>query len=344
MKRIRPETSTFYSFLSKRLSILKKIFFAAIVFTLFISCNKDEPNNPDMDFRQAMREFVIGISGYAKGIKPGFMIIPQNGIELVSVNGEENGLPHIPYLSSIDGIGQEDLLYGYNNDDQATPTIEKNYLRAFLDIAKEEGKTILVTDYVSTHGKVDDSYVQNNMAGYISFAAPERELTVIPAYPNPLYHENNNMLFSLNGVSNFLYLINTEQYPSKIDFIHAVTATNYDLLIMDLFFDGSSSFTIDEINQLKNKANGGKRLVVSYLSIGEAEDYRYYWQPAWSAQKPTWMDEENPAWQGNYKVNYWNTEWQSIIFGNDNSYLKKIVDAGFDGIYLDIIDAFEYYE
>ena len=56
------------------------------------------------------------------------------------------------------------------------------------------------------------------------------------------------------------------------------------------------------------------------------------------------MDAENPNWAGNFKVKYWNTEWQNIIYGNDNSYLKKILNAGFDGVYLDIIDAFEYYE
>ena len=33
-----------------------------------------------------------------------------------------------------------------------------------------------------------------------------------------------------------------------------------------------------------------------------------------------------------------------IIYGNNNSYLEKILDAGFDGVYLDIIDAFEYFE
>ena len=37
-------------------------------------------------------------------------------------------------------------------------------------------------------------------------------------------------------------------------------------------------------------------------------------------------------------------QWQEIIYGNDNSYVKKILDAGLDGVYLDIIDAFEYFE
>ncbi len=113
---------------------------------------------------------------------------------------------------------------------------------------------------------------------------------------------------------------------------------------MDLFFKDGTEFSSTEISQLKNKANGGKRLIISYMSIGEAENYRYYWQNNWNTTKPTWLDAENPNWAGNYKVKYWNTEWQNIIYGNDNSYLKKIVNANFDGVYLDIIDAFEYYE
>jgi cysteinyl-tRNA synthetase len=80
------------------------------------------------------------------------------------------------------------------------------------------------------------------------------------------------------------------------------------------------------------------------MSIGESEDYRYYWQASWNTAKPEWMNAENPDWPGNFKVKYWHTEWQSIIYGNDGSYLKKILDAGFDGVYLDIIDAFEFYE
>jgi cysteinyl-tRNA synthetase len=167
----------------------------------------------------------------------------------------------------------------------------------------------------------------------------------IPLYPNPIYAVNNQVIATLGDAKNFLYLINPQSYATKTDFISAVTATNYDLLIMDIFFnDGVTQFTSAEITQLKNKANGGKRLVISYMSIGEAEDYRYYWQSSWNSTKPIWLAEENPDWPGNFKVWYWEKDWQDIIFGNNSSYLKKILDAGFDGVYLDIIDAFEYYE
>ena len=32
------------------------------------------------------------------------------------------------------------------------------------------------------------------------------------------------------------------------------------------------------------------------------------------------------------------------MYGNNSSYTKMILDAGFDGAYLDIIDGYEYFE
>ena len=309
------------------------------------SCNKDKTNlADDMDYKQKMRDFVIGISVYAKAIKPNFLIVPQNGIELVTQNGETTGQPETAYLNAIDANGQEDLFYGYDNDDLATTAINNNYLKGFLNISKNAGKKIFVTDYCFTNSKITNSYLQNNTNGYVSYAANHRALDNIPNFPNQINNENNSVVTNFSEVKNFLYLINPTNFATKNQYINAITSSNYDMLIMDLFFKDGTAFSPSEINQLKNKANGGKRLVISYMSIGEAENYRYYWQNNWSTNKPIWLDAENPNWAGNYKVKYWNTEWQNLIYGNDNSYLKKVVNANFDGVYLDIIDAFEYYK
>ncbi|GAA0890937.1 endo alpha-1,4 polygalactosaminidase [Fulvivirga kasyanovii] len=312
-----------------------------------LACSSDDDEDvllADVDYRQEMRNYVIGISQYAKANNPGFAVIPQNGIELVTVNGEEDGSPSSEYLEAIDGNGQEDLFYGYDNDDEATPAVDNEYLRAFLDVSKNAGNTILTTDYCFTPANMDDSYSQNENNGYISFAADHRELDNIPVYPAAIHNENAQVISALDQAQNFLYLINPEKFATKAAFIDAVTSTNYDLLIMDLFFTDGTVFSASEIDQLKTKANGGTRLVICYMSIGEAEDYRYYWQAEWDSSKPEWLDAENPDWAGNYKVKYWHPEWQAVIYGNDDSYLKKILDANFDGVYLDIIDAFEYYE
>lgn len=323
-----------------------KKFLAFALAVTFLGCsdNSSDDYTDNVNYRNEMRNFVIGISQYSKNVNPNFAIIPQNGIELVSENGEATGSPSTAYLDAIDANGQEDLFYGYDNDDLATPTATSSYLNGFLSISKNAGNKILAIDYCSTHSKMTSSYSQNAALGYISFAANQRNLNNIPDFPAPIANENNSVVTNINQAQNFLYLINAENFTSKTQFINAVTATNYDALIMDLYFNDGTAFTASEITQMKNKANGGKRIVISYMSIGEAENYRSYWNPSWNSNKPSWLDAENPNWPGNYKVKYWNPQWQAIIYGNDDSYLKKILNAGFDGVYLDIIDAFEYYE
>lgn len=326
---------------------MRKIIYL-LTFLLFISsCSDDEDDSSDydLDFKQEMRDFVITLSQYAKAENSNFVIIPQNGHELVSSNGDTDGSPDINYNRAIDACGQEDLFYGYDDDDIATNTEDNEYLTALLDIAKSAGNVILVTDYCYTPSKMDDSYSKNNVKDYISFAADDRELSQIPDYPLNPYNENTNSIANISDVENFLYLINPENYASKTEFINDIKATNYDLLIMDYFFgDDNQEFNTTEVEQLKQKANGGTRLVVIYMSIGEAEDYRYYWDESWTVGSPEWIEAENSEWEGNYKVQYWNSEWQGIIFGNENAYLDKIIGAGFDGVYLDIIEGFEYFE
>jgi cysteinyl-tRNA synthetase len=92
--------------------------------------------------------------------------------------------------------------------------------------------------------------------------------------------------------------------------------------------------------ELETMRGANDKLVVSYISVGEAEDYRSYWKAAWDKNPPSFLSASNPEWPDNFKVKYWNAEWQKIIF----AYVDKIVKAGFNGLYLDIIDAFQYWE
>ncbi|MBN1597442.1 MAG: endo alpha-1,4 polygalactosaminidase [Bacteroidales bacterium] len=317
----------------------------SILSLLFSNCGGDEDDGDvDPQYKQHMRDFVIALSQYAKGLDSDFIIIPQNGQELVTADGNEDGTPEMSYLNAIDGVGREDLFYGYDYDNEPTPSGEIEYMTAFLDICEQNGVEVLTTDYCRTHSFMDDSYSRNNAKGYISFAAPERELNQIPDYPAQPYNVNSNDIESLSQAKNFLYLINPEMYPTIQSFTDAIATTNYDVIIIDAFFDSVELWGTSVIESLKTKANGGTRLVIAYMSIGEAEDYRGYWQNEWYSNPPDWIEEENPDWEGNYIVRYWNPEWQQIIYGNNNSYLKSIIDQGFDGAYLDIIDAFEYFE
>lgn len=314
---------------------------ALLLVLCMASCNRSDGLEGG-EYRQAMRDFVVRISETARACDSDFIVVPQNGVELmVSETGAEIRLA-ATYLAAIDGQGQEDLFYGYLTDEQLTPLSETDRMLGYLRRMKQLGKSVLVTDYCEEPEHV--SYARHccEEEGFVSFASPSRGLDCIPSgSPNG---ENSDDIARLGEVKNFLYLINPENFTSKTSFVDAVCATNYDLLIIDLFFNDGDSFTPEEVARMRVKSNGGHRLVICYMSIGEAEDYRYYWQPFWNRHRPQWLGKENPDWPGNYKVHYWNKEWQEIICGAGDSYLKRVLQAGFDGVYLDLVDAYEYYE
>lgn len=295
------------------------------------------------DYRQLMRDFVCAISKTAKAVDPGFVVIPQNGEALLTQTGDPDGPVAQEYLEAIDGIGREDVFYGYIADNKPTPEAVQAPLLSFLDLAEDNGIEVLVIDYCWSRSNVDASYARSAERGYVAFAADHRELDSIPEYPDRLHNGNDLDIRSLSDVKNFLYLINPSAFPDRSSFLAAIRETNYDLLIIDAFFE-DLALTPAEIASLKPKKNGGTRLVIAYMSIGEAEEYRYYWQSEWKDHPPAWLIEENPDWPGNYKVHYWDPEWQAIIYGNRDSYLAKILAAGFDGVYLDLIDAYETFE
>jgi len=293
-----------------------------------------------IDPREEMREFVMNISGYARNLDPYFIVITQNGNELLT---DENGTPRKDYIEALDGVGQEDLFYGYLKDDSPTPPEENSYLLSLLDDARENGLKVLVTDYCSTRENMDDSYSKNEQRGFISFAAERRDLDIIPSYPKAPHRGNSENVSELSEARNFLYLLDPSSFSDRDDYLDALEGTDHDLLIIDAFFDGAP-LSRSDVDRLRTRSSGGSRLVISYLSIGEAEDYRYFWDTDWEKDPPPWLDDENPDWGGNYKVRYWDGDWKDIIYGSGDSYLDRIIYAGFDGVYLDIIDAFEYYE
>lgn len=120
--------------------------------------------------------------------------------------------------------------------------------------------------------------------------------------------------------------------------IDTIVSSPYDLMVIDYSRDGSEStrYTKEEIA----KAQDAGKLILAYLSIGEAESYRFYWKKNWREGKPAFIGAENPDWPGNYKVKFWYKKWWDKVL---KPYLDKILADGYDGVYLDIVDAYWYW-
>ena len=145
--------------------------------------------------------------------------------------------------------------------------------------------------------------------------------------------------------SSFAYILQADSFAkTKSAAVAQLKESGRGWIVLDTSFAGDTPWERADLDAIRSGKAGRK--VVAYISIGEAEDYRSYWQPEWGsggkrmAAAPAWLGIENPEWKGNYQVKYWNAEWQKLM-------LAAIDDAmgrGFDGVYLDIVDGFQTYE
>jgi len=177
--------------------------------------------------------------------------------------------------------------------------------------------------------------IRNIFATFLTAAALNQ-----PFGTAPLYAEESGAL--LAGVKTWAYLL-ADVSPEKID---KVASSTFDMVIIDpsMFPDGKEvRLTRDQVERMKHKPDGGRRLVIAYLSAGESEDFRDYWKPEWNSRLPSWVSKSDKQWKGDYVVKYWRPEWQSIVFGSPAGLIDRIIDAGFDGISFDRVDAYYFF-
>ena len=82
------------------------------------------------------------------------------------------------YLQVVDGIGQEDIYFGYDDDDERTPGDATRELESYLDLFRDADKVVLTTDYATTRSHVNEAYEKSRAKGYVPFVTV-RDLDVL---------------------------------------------------------------------------------------------------------------------------------------------------------------------
>ena len=145
--------------------------------------------------------------------------------------------------------------------------------------------------------------------------------------------------------ASFAYVLQADAFAkTKAQAVERLAACGRDWIVLDAQFSSDSPWTHADLDAIRRGLTGRK--VIAYISIGEAEDYRPYWRKEWGRKgklttaAPAWLGAENPEWKGNYRVRYWNAEWQQLMLAAVDATMAR----GFDGVYLDIVDGFETFE
>lgn len=301
------------------------------------------------DPKQEMRDLVKRISKFARRYNRNFTITVRNGVDLLTkgdVIDDSITAPALAYIKSIDGILIDGLNFGIPEIDKPTlPKERREKLLKMANLAKANGLTVMVMDYATTPKTVDDTYRLNASRGFISYIAPVRgyQLNMLPPYPKRPFRENPKSVMSSAYIKNFVYLADTSTFGRQDEFALKIHQTNYDAVVVDVFH-GREPLTKRAVETLKYKKVGGKRLVLAFMNISSAESYRYYWQSHWQEGSPLWISAPYRNNPDKYHVEYWRPEWQRIISGNTESYLYGIIAQGFDGVILDGVQGYRFFE
>ncbi len=145
--------------------------------------------------------------------------------------------------------------------------------------------------------------------------------------------------------------VSSWQYQLSDVEIAQVAASDYDLFVTGYAHTGSGQavWTPADVAALQSRPDGAQRIVLAYMSVGQAANNQFYWQEQWVADAPAWLlQHESEACAQpelcQYRVRYWEEDWQRLIISAPDSYLNRIIDAGFDGVYIDFVDAHQYFE
>ncbi|SFT50345.1 cysteinyl-tRNA synthetase, unknown class [Selenomonas sp. GACV-9] len=287
----------------------------------------------------AMVDLLGSLHDYVQARRPGFGLLANGGAALYLPHDGNTPQNASKMLQILDGQLVESVFYGSDlKDGEATKKETSDYYKLALQVPLQAGLPVFNIDYVLDAEQQAAAQQKNSQCGYISWASTHRKLDYIPQEPPA--GVNDRDVRALRDVRNFLVLLNPGQYARETYFAK-LEQSPYDLLILDLYCE-DRPLTAAEVQRLQHKPQGGRRLVYAYMSVGEAETYRAYWRPEWQAKRPDWMAEENEDW-GSHRVKYWRPEWQAILYGSPSAYLDTIMQAGFDGAFLDVIDVYQYF-
>jgi len=300
------------------------------------------------NYRDEMRRLVMNVADFARKSDPGFVIITHNGLDLlekIDDVDQRKVYPARAYMLSVDAVMQDAMFYGFEAFGKPTPKDRKDQLARLVTLAKQNRIKLLTMDFVAEPKLIDSVLAESRKEGFLPFVA-HKDLSVIngiPPYPKRPFRENPNNILSMSEAENFLYLRDTSAMGLEVEAALKIHDTNYDIVVVDVFH-GRKPFTRRAVETMRYKNLGARRMVLARMDVGTAANYRYYWQANWQSGSPRWITAPYPTDPDRFFVEYWRPEWHKVIYGDDKSFTYGLIAQGFDGVVIEGVEAYRYFE
>lgn len=208
-----------------------------------------------------------------------------------------------------------------------------------LDAMRKEGRRVLSIENCKSQAEADAAYKSSDRDRVLSYAAVDAAtLDVLPkGHPRA---ENSDPVATITTARNWLPLLRGDRFGTKAEWVMAMEGTNYDALLIDVTHRGADPLGKEDVARLKFKQLGSARLVLAVLPLGKAYDWRWYWRKGWEAGNPAFLFAPDADDPGSFVTLMSSPQWRELL----GKYITGIVELGFDGVVLDDLDTYLWFE
>ena len=208
-----------------------------------------------------------------------------------------------------------------------------------LAVLKGERKTILSIENCPSQAMADNAWKWGVRDHVATFAAVnDAALDQLPK-GHPL-HENAQPVDNASKIQSWLPMASGIHYGGKDEWVSALMLTSYDAIMIDVAWRATELITKADVAKLKYKNLGAPRMILAEMPMGRAYDWRWYWNKDWVAGNPAFLFAVDQRCPGVFVTDPLSPQWKEIL----GKYLAGIVDLGFDGIIMDDLDTYLWFE
>jgi endo-alpha-1,4-polygalactosaminidase (GH114 family) len=311
----------------------------------------DIPLNQIPNYRDEMRKIVEELASYARARTPGFTIVTSGGFDLFTWGQREvdlaqlkrpedakpstftdselpTGFPMRRYQQRVNGF----ILDGFYCAPIRVPLADVEKMR------NDALKALSIDHCPPERAQLAfDMARKDKIVAHVDTDMGKTFANIPTTRPNP---ENPASVLNLTDARSMLVNLNNRKFGSKQNWLQALKNTNHDILVVDSFYNGNQALTKAEVDSLKYKKLGARRMVLAWIEISQASDDAYYWQREWQVGNPSWLTSLDRLNPGKYHVEYWNPAWKAII----GKTFAGLVDLGFDGIVISGVEGYRRWE
>lgn len=216
----------------------------------------------------------------------------------------------------------------------------RTYKDRLIATIRDQGIRLMSFEHCKTPEQVGYAMGTAARDGVLTFASvdPKSEMDRLPK--GRPHNENPANVASLAQARNILVMLDSRHYPRREEWLLDLGKGNHDVIIVDGFHKGSEPLTKAEVYDLRFKRIGPRRLVLARIDLGRAHDNRHYWKKEWRVGEPPWLDAPSRRDPGAMVVRYWESDWKKLV----GDYFKGLMELGYDGVVLEGLDTYEYFE